>query len=215
MASIPSPRSYVYLIDDNRDIRLYLSALLNQAGYIVESHASAENFLCRSQIRSPAVILLDMRLADGMTGLELQRQLANQQLHTPVVFISGESRSQEIIDAFKSGAVDFLWKPFSIDDLLAAVERGIDVDRQALSFAQRLAEVRRCHAQLTRRERNMLCLMLAGHSNRAISEMIGVQPGTVKKHRAAIYGKFGIVTAAELIAMFSGIDIDLLQADLP
>jgi FixJ family two-component response regulator len=214
MASTHNPTSHVYLIDDNPDIRLFLSQYLSQSGYCVETHADAESFLSRSRHRTPAVILLDMRLA-GMSGLELQRRLRAAQRHTPIVFISGESKSQEIIDAMKGGAVDFLWKPFSMDELLTAVERGIDQDRLGQAQAGRLAELRRCHAQLTQRERELLVLMLAGHGNSAISERIGVQAGTIKKHRAAIFGKFGIATTAELIALFKDVDLDALHGLVP
>jgi FixJ family two-component response regulator len=214
MATTHPPTSHVYLIDDNPDIRLFLSEFLSQSGYCVESHADAESFLSRSRHRTPAVILLDMRLA-GMTGLDLQQRLRAAQRHTPIVFISGESRSQEIIDAMKGGAVDFLWKPFGMDDLLAAVERGIEQDRRGQCYAGRLAALRRGYDQLTQRERELLALMLAGHGNRAISERIGVQAGTVKKHRAAVFGKFGISTTAELIALFNGVDPGVLRGDAP
>ena len=105
-------RGHVYLVDDDHDIRFHLGDVLRQLGYNVTVHASAAVFLQQTQRMSPAVLMLDMRMPQ-MTGLELQKALQAQDWHLPIIYMSGDSQNQEIIDAMKLGAIDFLWKPFT------------------------------------------------------------------------------------------------------
>lgn len=204
------PLGHVFLVDDNPDIRFYLSDLLRQLGYTVDTYEDAESFLARSYHLTPAVIVLDMRLA-GLSGLDVQRRLKEMERYTPIIFISGESRSQEIIDAMKSGALDFLCKPFNIDDLVTAIDKALALDLRLKDQYVRLSPLRRRFHTLTAREQELFFLIMDGHTNRSIAALTGVQAGTVKKHRAAIFGKMEVMSTAELIAAFKGIPLDLLK----
>ncbi len=205
-----TPLGHVFLVDDNPDIRFYLSELLRQLGYTVEAYEDAERFLAQSLHLTPAVVVLDMRMG-GLSGLDVQRRLKELERPTPIIFISGESRSQEIIDAMKGGAIDFLCKPFNIDELIAAIDKALAIDTRLKDQYVRLSALRRRFRTLTAREQELLALVLEGHPNRNISELTGVQAGTVKKHRAAILGKMGAPDTAALIAAFKGIALDRLR----
>ena len=124
----PTP-GHVFLVDDNPDIRHNLSHLLRKIGYSVDTFADAAEFIRLAPRLSPAVLVLDVRMPQ-MTGVQLQAHLVARGWHTPVVFISGESEHHEIIQAMKAGAIDFLWKPFPIQSLLEAIERGLTQDAQ-------------------------------------------------------------------------------------
>lgn len=200
---------HVYLVDDNPDIRFYLSDLLRKMGYTVEEYGSAPNFLSESMDISPAVLVLDMRMP-GMNGVELQNKLIQLGRHTPIIFISGESQSQEIIGAMKNGAIDFLWKPFQIQTLIDAIDRGLVLDRKKRESFVRLHDVRRRYAQLSAREREVFVLMMQGHTNKGISQMMAILPDTAKKHRANVLLKMQVSQLSELMSLCKGLALDLL-----
>lgn len=204
---------HIQLVDDSQDVRFHLADLLRKIGYSVEAFEGAEDFLARNLDLSPSVVLLDMRMP-GLTGTEVQAQLKARGRRTPIIFISGQSRMQEVIDAMKGGAIDFLCKPFTREQLVEAVERGLALDRQLHARFARLDQVRRRFASLSPREREIFFLVLQGHANRAIAARTGVQAGTIKKHRAAVLEKMMVATVAELIQDCEGLDLDAL-AGLP
>ena len=129
-------KGHVYLVDDDHDIRFHLSDLLRQFGYGVSDFALATDFLSQAQRVSPAVLVLDMRMPH-MNGLDVQQSLIASGWGLPIIYMSGESQSQEIIDAMKAGAIDFLWKPVAHTDLRQAIDRGLDLDRQRETQADR------------------------------------------------------------------------------
>jgi FixJ family two-component response regulator len=200
---------HVYLVDDDPDVRFYLGDLLRQLGYSVTTYEHADHFFKEALEFSPAVVLMDMRMP-GLTGVQAQRRLADIGRLTPVVFISGESQPQEIIDAMKGGAVDFLIKPFNREQLVAAVDKALRQDGAARDKFVRATQVKRLFGTLTEREREVFFLILQGHANIAIGELTGVQAGTVKKHRASIYEKFHVDTVAALIEACQGVDLQHL-----
>lgn len=197
---------HVYLVDDDPDVRCYLGDLLQHLGYSVAAYADAESFFRQAVDLSPAVVLMDMRMP-GLTGVQAHQHLAALGRQTPVVFISGESQPQEIIDAMKGGAVDFLIKPFNRDQLVATLERALALDRQHRDRFVRQTRVRRLFDTLTEREREVFFLMLQGHTNLAIGQLTGVQAGTIKKHRATVLDKFGATNTAELLRLCRGVDV--------
>ena len=196
---------HVYLVDDDSDVRFYLGDLLRQLGYTVATYENAHSLFQQALEFSPAVVLMDMRMP-GLTGVQAQQRLAEIGRHTPVVFISGESQPQEIIDAMKGGAVDFLIKPFNREQLVAALEKAMKQDVARRDAFVRLAKVRRLFNTLTEREKDVFFLVLCGHTNIGIGDLTGVQAGTAKKHRSAVYEKFQVADAAELISACAGID---------
>lgn len=193
-------RGHIYLVDDNTEIRTHLSALLQRFGYSVGTYASAEEYLERSLEVMPAVLVLDMRMP-GLSGVQLQKRLIDSGRGTPIVFISGESRNDEIIEAFRSGAVEFLTKPFSIDTLIQAIEKGLQQDTEREMLMRKLLEVKHRLAALTPRERVFMSRMINGHTNKEIAALEGVTADNIKKYRAIILGKMGSKSLAELIVM--------------
>ena len=204
-------RGHVYVVDDNADIRHYLTDLLRQMGYSVEEYAGASAFLHQSLDISPAVLVLDVRMP-GMSGIELQEQMLAMGRQTPIIFISGESQSTEIIRAMKGSPIEFLWKPFQIQALIDAIDRGLLIDLQKRDEFIRRNEVRRKYGELSAREREVLVLMLDGHSNKGISEKLDILPDTVKKHRANVLQKMQALQLADLMTMCKGVDVHSFQA---
>ena len=193
-------KGHVYLVDDDHDIRFHLSDLLRQLGYGVSDFALATDFLSQAQRVSPAVLVLDMRMPH-MNGLDVQQSLIASGWGLPIIYMSGESQSQEIIDAMKAGAIDFLWKPVAHTDLRQAIDRGLDLDRQRETQALRLRHVQSMYDTLSKREKGMFDLMLQGHSNKHIAAVHGLMADTVKKHRAQILYKMQVDSLAALLAM--------------
>ena len=207
-----SMRGHVYVVDDNPDIRFYLGNLLRQMNYSVEEYPSATAFLRQSLDISPAVLVLDVRMP-GMSGIELQQKLQAMGRLTPIIFISGESHSVEIIQAMKGSPIEFLWKPFPIQALIDAIDRGLTVDQQKRDEFVRQDAVRRKYAELSTREREVFVLMLEGHGNKGISEKLDVLPDTIKKHRANVLQKMQVQQLAELMVMCRGIDLSRLDSE--
>ncbi|MFM1908859.1 MAG: Response regulator protein TmoT [Pseudomonadota bacterium] len=203
---------HVYLVDDDPDVRLFLGNLLHLLGYSVDVYEDADSFLSRSVDIAPAVLLLDMRMP-GLSGLQAMGLLRALGRTTPVVFISGDSRSQEIIDAMKGGATDFLCKPFTKEQLIVAVNLGLQRDSAAHQDAKRQEALRRRYGTLTEREREVFGLILMGHPNKTIGLITGIQAGTAKKHRAGVFAKMGVSSTAELITTCRG--IRLQELDMP
>lgn len=190
----------VYLVDDDDDIRFHLTDLMHQLGYRVSAFGSASEFLMRAQPFSPAVLVLDMRMP-VLNGLDVQQALKDKGWLLPIVFISGESQGQEIIDAMKGGAVDFLWKPFPLSQLKQAIDKCLDLDLLRAADDHRLAQVSKRFATLSPREVMIFELMRLGHGNKAIASITGIMADTVKKHRAQVLAKMEAETLAELLTL--------------
>ena len=193
-------KGHVYLIDDDPSILRSLSFTLTSCKYSVQTFDGPTSFLRDSLPISPAVILLDMQMPD-MPGTALQQKLKAMGRETPIIFISGESQPVEIIEALKSGAMDFLLKPFGLESLLTAIEKGLAKDRhhqavlvQGLDFQQRFA-------RLTDKEKEICCWMVRGYGNKEIAEINGSAPSTVKLHRSRVLEKMGCEILSELMAL--------------
>ncbi len=195
-----SKSGQVYLVEDDDDIRNHLTSLLRHSGFSVLAFSSASEFLLQSRVLTPAVLVLDMRMP-GISGLELQQALTAKACSLPVIFISGESQSQEIIDAMKGGAVDFLWKPFAHSQLQAAIDKGLAIDMARAANDKRLALVAQRFASLSPREVMIFELMRSGHGNKAIAMLTGIMADTVKKHRAQVLAKMEVDTLADLLTL--------------
>lgn len=190
----------IYLVEDNDEIRTHLTKVLRHYGLKVRAFANAAAFICEARYISPAVIVSDM-VMPGKSGLDLLAHIREAGWISPVVFISGLSQPHQIIEAMKQGAADFLWKPFSIDKLLAAIRKALDEEIAREDAARLRIEVTERYANLTEREREVCQLVILGHGNSDISQMIYVQPDTVKKHRGRVMDKMGAANLAELIAL--------------
>lgn len=193
-------KGHVYLVEDDSEVRLSLSDLLRYLGYGVSDFVGAESFLQQAQRCSPAVLVLDMWMPQ-MTGLDLQKALLEQEWPVPIIYMSGESQSQEIIDAMKFGAIDFLWKPITHTQLVQVIDNGLILDVQRNADQKRLRRVEGLHQTLSPTEQDVFALMLLGHGNKDIAALKNVMPDTVKKHRAQILEKMQVNSLAELLAL--------------
>lgn len=197
---------HVIVIDDDTSVRRSLSTMLERAGYAVSLYESADLFLNDPVLPSPAVILLDMRMP-GTTGVSLQSQLKVIAQHVPVIFVSGDSRPEEIITAMKQGAVDFLLKPFTAQSMMDVIQRAMRLSKQAVVEANKNMQVSERLKRLTPREMEVCHWMVRGYSNQQIATLDGGASATIKLHRARVMDKMGANTLPELIDMMMGIDI--------
>jgi FixJ family two-component response regulator len=193
-------KGHVFLVDDDQDVRLSVADVLIQLGYGVSNFDSATSFLQQAMRCSPAVLVLDMRMPK-MTGLDLQKALIEKDWPLPIIYMSGDSQSQEIIDAMKLGAVDFLWKPITHTQLIQVVNKGLKLDAQLHEDQLRLKRVAALQQSWSAKEQEILSLMLLGHGNKAIGIEKNVMPDTVKKHRAHIMAKMEVSSLAELLSL--------------
>ncbi len=203
------PRGTVYIVDDDPAMRAALTFALEAAGLRVCAFETPEGLLRSGPVDRPAVLLLDVRLHEA-SGVELHAQLKAREVTTPVVFMSGQSQPQEIVDGFRQGALNFLVKPFNTEALLAAVDEGLAADQARQDQQGRLERLRNRLTLLTPREREVLRLMLRGLPNRDIAAAHGTVPGTVKLQRASVFAKLQLRGMAELAALFEGVDADAL-----
>ena len=192
-------KGHVFVVDDDQDIRIHLGDVLKQLGYSVSDFGSAIEFSKSARQISPAVLLLDMRMP-SMNGLDLQKNLSELGWQLPVIYMSGESHNQEIIDAMKGGAIDFLWKPFAQSQLVQAIDKGMSLDAHNTKQNQRLQQVAFLHHSLSLREKHIFALMLRGYGNKAIAALTGVMADTVKKQRAQVLAKMQFHSLVDLLA---------------
>jgi two-component system, LuxR family, response regulator FixJ len=188
---------HVYVIDDNELIGTTLGETLGRLGYTTEVYNDPLVFLQNSMPVSPAVILLDMRMPT-LSGVELQQRLNDIGRKTPIVFVSGESLTSEIVRAMKQGAVDFLFKPFNLNDLLAAIELGLDKDlkESARASEQRSLQVR--YDSLTPREKQVCTLLVQGLLSKRVAADLGISNATIKVHKARILEKMQVTSLQQL-----------------
>ena len=200
------PLEHVYLVDDNAEIRFHLKALLVNKGYNVHEFEGAQAFLDEHvQLEHPCVLILDMRMPK-LSGLNLQNHLKHQNIFIPIIFISGESQHQEIIDAMKGGAIEFLWKPFKSNDLVAAVQRGINLDTANTNLNHRKSKLYSLQSSLTPRENKIFLLILGSLGNKEIGDELDILSDTVKKHRAQVMAKMQVTKRSELVTLWQGIE---------
>ena len=190
----------VFVVDDDVSIREALKNLLRSVGRSVETFSSAQEFLS-SQLRDgPGCLVLDVRLP-GLSGLDLQRQLAEANTQTQIIFITGHGDIQMSVRAMKAGAVEFLTKPFRDQDLLDAVQQAIDRDRAARARRAEVAELRTRYESLNSREQAVLGLVARGLLNKQIAAELGASEATVKVHRGHVMQKMRAGSLADLIRM--------------
>ena len=197
---------HIYLIDDDESMRKSLTRMLRELGYLVEDYGSAIDFFEKSVPVSPAVILLDMQMPD-MTGLELQEKLIKLRRKTPIVFVSGQSHPHQIVQGLKKGAVDFLFKPFNLDELLKAVADAIEFDGRQLKRVSLNVETRREYESLTPREREVCGWLVEGLLNKDIAVKLGTTDATIKVHKARVMSKMNADSVQMLVKKFLESDL--------
>jgi FixJ family two-component response regulator len=196
----PSPldgNSVVLVIDDDIAIREALTGLFQSIGLRVNVFASAAELMQSVIPSSPSCLVLDIRMP-GMSGLDLQADLAAAGTHIPIVFMTGHGDIPMCVQAMKAGAVDFLTKPFRHQEMLHAVTRALATDQKRRADAEMVADLRRLYESLTPREREVLALVTAGKMNKLIAADLGVSEITVKVHRSNVMRKLRTRSLADL-----------------
>jgi FixJ family two-component response regulator len=190
----------VFVIDDDVSVRESLEDLLRSVGLEVKTFATSREFLQDKLPDAPGCIVLDVRLPGG-SGLEFQKSLLTSKFQLPIIFISGHSDIPTSVRAMKSGAIEFLTKPLREQELLDAVQMGIERDRVRRQEATIVAELRKRLDSLTPREQEVLSLVIVGHPNKVIAAQLGLSEMTVKVHRSQITRKMRAKSQIELLRM--------------
>ncbi len=206
MKEHPEPQSIVFVVDDDASSRVAVKNLLRSVGLTVEVFGSAAEFLQFTLPDAEACLVLDIRMP-GISGLDLQAELAKADKHMPIIFITGHGDIPMSVRAMKAGAVEFLTKPLRDQDLLDAVRIALERDQARRAQYRTVEEVRAHFATLTAREQEVMALVTAGLMNKQIAAGLGVSEITVKVHRGNVMKKMGARTLADLVRMADAIGI--------
>ncbi|WP_083514646.1 response regulator transcription factor [Bradyrhizobium sp. DASA03076] len=196
----------VYVVDDDASMRRALTNLFESVGLKVEAFGSAPQLLQAKPPQVPSCLVLDIRLP-GVSGLELQSDLAKANIHTPIIFITGHADIPMTVRAMKGGAIDFLTKPVRDQDILDAVQAAIERDRKRRDLNKTVSNVRSRFESLTSRERDVLALVTSGLMNKQVAAQLGLAEITVKIYRGQIMRKMGAKSLADLVRMSEALDI--------
>jgi FixJ family two-component response regulator len=197
---VTAAEAIVFVVDDDAGTRESLENLIRSVGLRVEAFASAQEFLRSQRPDAPSCLVLDVRLP-GLSGLDLQKQMAGGERQIPIVFITGHGDIPMSVRAMKAGAVEFLTKPFRDQDLLDAIQQALERDRRAREQQAEVEELRSRYRLLTPRERDVMSLVVTGLLNKQIAGELGTSEASVKVHRQHVMEKMRAASVAALVRM--------------
>ena len=200
------PQPIVFVVDDDASVREAIASLVRSIRLDVQCFGSAREFLDSEPADRPSCLILDVRLP-GASGLDLQRELRARGVGIPVVFVTAYGDVPMTVSAMKEGAIEFLIKPFRDQDLLDAVQQGLERSRSERQQQTELAELRRRFESLTRRERQVMAEVVAGLSNKKIAAGLGTSEATIKLHRGQVMQKMQAGSLAELVRIAARLPI--------
>jgi FixJ family two-component response regulator len=210
----PPETPVVLVVDDDPEVRDALSSLFRSVGLEPRLFASSAEFLQHKLPEAPCCIVLDIRLP-GVGGLDFQAQLTKANIHIPIVMITGHGDIPMSVRAMKAGAIDFLTKPFRHQDMLDAVARAIERDRQRRDSEQSLAELRGRFESLTAREREIMALVTSGLMNKQVAAQLELSEITVKIHRGHLMRKMGVRSLADLVRAAEALELRQTKTSTP
>jgi len=196
----------VFVVDDDESVRTSLELLIDSAGWLSETFASAQEFLRRPRVLAPSCLVLDVSLPD-IDGLELQQRVATDRNDLPIIFISGYGDVPMTVRAMKAGAVEFLMKPFKDGVLLDAIRHAIERSATALRQESETQVLRRRCASLTPREREVMALVVSGLLNKQVGGELGISEITVKAHRGQVMRKMMADSLPDLVRMNARLEL--------
>ena len=196
----------IAIVDDDRSVRRSLQRLIGSAGWRTETFASAQEFLARPPADVPSCLVLDLQLPD-LSGLDLQKRMAEVGLEIPIVFLTGHGNIPASVQAMKAGAVEFLTKPINEQDLFRAIHEAIERDRQSRQEHAETRELRDQYESLTPREQEVMQQVISGLLNKQIASELKITEDTVKFHRGHIMRKMRADSLADLVRMAENLGV--------